>query len=202
MNQDKIIIATNNAGKLAEFTEMFAPFGIQVLGLKDLQNVPDIEENGVSFAENATTKATAIAKTTLDIPVIADDSGLMVEALNGEPGIHSARYAGDHDDSANVKKVLRQLGNLPEAERAATFHTTIVAVKPNGKELVASGEVHGFITTAPRGKGGFGYDPIFYAPELGKTFAEATATEKNQVSHRGRALQELMKNFEKWWNED
>lgn len=202
MNENKIIIATNNAGKLAEFTAMLAPLGIEVLGLKDLQNVPNIEENGVSFAENATVKATAIAKTTLDIPVIADDSGLMIDALNGAPGIHSARYAGDHDDLANVKKVLREMGNLPEAERKATFHTTIVAVKPNGKELVASGEVHGFITKEARGKGGFGYDPIFYAPELGKTFAEATSTEKNEVSHRGRALQELMANFEKWWNED
>jgi XTP/dITP diphosphohydrolase len=202
MNENKIIIATNNAGKLSEFSKMFEPLGIEVLGLKDIHNVPDIKETGTSFAENATLKASTIAKTTLDIPVIADDSGLMVEALHGEPGIYSARYAGDHNDQANLEKVLEKLGNLPQGDRKATFHTTIVAVKPNGKELVASGEVHGYITTEPKGTGGFGYDPIFYSPELGMTFGEADIEAKNKVSHRGRALEELMTNFEKWWNED
>lgn len=202
MQAAKIIIATNNVGKLNEFKAILEPKGIAVIGLTDLTTKIEIVENGNSFAENALIKAQTIAKTTLDVPVIADDSGLMVAALHNEPGIYSARYASDHNDQANIDKVLAKLGDLPISDRKAKFHTTIAAVKPNGKQLVVSGEVQGYITKQQRGKNGFGYDPIFYSPELEKTFAQATANEKNRISHRSRAIEKLMLAFDQWWNED
>lgn len=123
----------------------------------------------------------------------------MIAPLNDEPGILSARYAGDHDDRANIEKVLAKLGELPFAKRKAKFHTTIAAVKPNGQQLLVDGEVNGLITFEVRGKDGFGYDPIFFAPELGKTFGEASGAEKNLVSHRRRAIDALLVNFDRWW---
>lgn len=199
MTDKKIILATNNAGKLTEFKALLAPKGIEVLGLSDLDKHIDIAETGTTFAENALIKAQTIADLMQTYPVIADDSGLMVSALNDEPGIYSARYAGDHDDAANIEKLLGKLGALPFEERKARFHATIAAVKPNGQQLVVSGEVDGYITFEVRGIGGFGYDPIFFSPELGKTFGEASAEEKNLISHRRRAIDAFLAQFDAWW---
>ncbi|MBB1069711.1 XTP/dITP diphosphatase [Limosilactobacillus sp. RRLNB_1_1] len=194
-----IVIATNNPGKAQEYEKMFSPLGFVVHTLKDFDPII-INEDGTTFEENATIKATTVMKK-LNIPVIADDSGLMVDALNGEPGIHSARYAGDHDDLANRKKLLQELKNIPDEKRTAHFHTTIVALKPNGKKLVANGRVDGHILHEAKGSNGFGYDPIFYVDSLHCSMAELTPEQKNKISHRGNALRALMKNFDEWWND-
>ena len=193
-----LVIATNNAGKARESREMLAPFGVTVKTLADFPRFA-IDECGTSFEENALIKArTAVAK--LDLPVLADDSGLVVDALNGAPGVHSARYAGDHDDAANNAKLLRELTGVPAAQRTAHFHTTIVALKPDGAKLETSGRVEGQILTQPRGQNGFGYDPLFMPKEFpGRSMAELTPAEKNQISHRGRALRAFMEQFAGWW---
>ena len=193
-----LVIATNNAGKAREYREMLAPFGVTVKTLADFPRFA-IDECGTSFEENALIKArTAVAK--LDLPVLADDSGLVVDALNGAPGVHSARYAGDHDDAANNAKLLRELTGVPAAQRTAHFHTTIVALKPDGAKLETSGRVEGQILTQPRGQNGFGYDPLFMPKEFpGRSMAELTPAEKNQISHRGRALRAFMEQFAGGW---
>ncbi len=193
-----LVIATNNAGKAREYREMLAPFGVTVKTLADFPRFA-IDECGTSFEENALIKArTAVAK--LDLPVLADDSGLVVDALNGAPGVHSARYAGDHDDAANNAKLLRELTGVPATQRTAHFHTTIVALKPDGAKLETSGRVEGQILTQPRGQNGFGYDPLFMPKEFpGRSMAELTPAEKNQISHRGRALRAFMEQFAGWW---
>ena len=198
MKHSTLIIATRNQGKAREFAELLSPKGITIKTLADLPSVGEIDENGQTFEENATIKATTIAKITA-LPVLADDSGLEVPALNGEPGIYSARYAGDHDDAANNQKLLRKLQGVPADQRQAIFHTTLVLVKPSGEKLVVDGEVAGQILTAPRGDNGFGYDPLFWIPAANKTMAEMTDSEKNAVSHRGRATQKMMKQFDSWW---
>ncbi|GAA3609447.1 XTP/dITP diphosphatase [Secundilactobacillus similis DSM 23365 = JCM 2765] len=198
MTHSELIIATRNAGKAREFREMLAPKGIIIKTLADFPNIGDIAETGTTFEENATIKATAIAQQT-SLPVLADDSGLQVAALNGEPGIYSARYAGDHDDAANNQKLLTKLATVPADQRQAVFHSTLVLVKPSGAKLVVDGEVSGEILTAPRGDNGFGYDPLFYIPEAHKTMAEMTDHEKNAISHRGRAAEKMMQQFDSWW---
>lgn len=198
---DTIVVATNNAGKAAEYRNRLEPLGIKVLTLADFPGVTVPPEDGSSFAENAQIKADALAKS-VELPIIADDSGLQVDALDGAPGIHSARYAGNHDDAANNAKLLQALANVPDEERTATFHTTIVAVKPNGKRLVVSGDVRGTILREAKGADGFGYDPLFYVAKLSKTFAQMNTTEKNEISHRGRALDSLIEQFPIWWRED
>lgn len=198
MKHDTLVIATRNQGKAREFREMLAPKGITVKTLADFPSIGEIQETGRTFEENATIKAEAIASQT-KLPVLADDSGLEVAALNGEPGIYSARYAGDHDDAANNAKLLGNLEGVPANQRQAVFHTTLVLVKPNGAKLVVDGEVHGEILTAPRGDNGFGYDPLFYVPEKGQTMAEMSAQEKNAISHRGRAARKMMAQFDSWW---
>lgn len=193
-----LVIATNNAGKAREYREMLAPFQVTVKTLADFPPFP-IDEDGTSFEENAFIKArTAVVK--LGLPVMADDSGLVVDALNGAPGIHSARYAGDHDDAANNAKLLRKLAGVPAAQRTAHFHTTIIALKPDGAKLETTGRVEGHILTEPRGQNGFGYDPLFMPEEFaGRSMAELTPAEKNRISHRGRALRALMDQFAGWW---
>lgn len=198
---DTIVIATQNEGKAAEYRKRFATLGIKVLTLKDFPSVTMPPENGSSFAENAQIKADALAKT-VELPIIADDSGLQVDALNCEPGIHSARYAGNHDDEANNCKLLAAMDKVPDDERTANFHTTIVAVKPNGKRLFVSGDVRGTILREARGKDGFGYDPLFYVASKKKTFAQMNMDEKNEISHRGKAMDSLMAQFPIWWRED
>lgn len=193
-----LVIATKNAGKAREYGQLFAPFGIEVKTLADFPAFK-INENGQTFEQNALIKArTAVDH--LGLPVIADDSGLVVDALDGAPGVHSARYAGDHDDAANNAKLLRALTGVPAVNRTAHFHTTIVALKPDGAKLVTEGRVDGTIRQQPRGDNGFGYDPLFIPREYpDKTMAELTIDQKNQISHRGRAMRALMAKFEGWW---
>lgn len=194
----KMILATKNAGKLKEFQAFLAPHNIEVVSLADFENVPEIIEDGTTFEENAAIKAKVISEH-FQLPVVAEDSGLMIDALNGEPGVYSARYAGDHDDAANIVKVLDKLNGVEEAKRTAAFHTVIVAMQPNGEQLVAKGQVDGLILEAERGEDGFGYDPIFFYPPFEKSFAELTMDEKNKISHRGRALQDFMTKLPTWW---
>jgi len=193
-----LIIATNNPGKAREFSEMFKDYEITIRTLADFPDIPEIKENGITFEENATKKATVVVEAT-GLPVIADDSGLMVDALHGDPGVFSARYAGDHDDAANNAKLLANLGGVPEAKRTATFHTTLVALKPDGQKLVVNGELKGRILIAPRGDNGFGYDPLFWSDQFQKSLAQLTDAQKNSISHRGAALRNLMPKFETWW---
>lgn len=192
-----LVIATKNPGKAREFQEMLALKGIEVKTLADFAPI-EITEDGQSFEENALKKAEATVAA-LNLPVIADDSGLMVDALNGEPGIHSARYAGDHDDFANNQKLLENLAGIPDEKRTAHFHTTIIGLKPNGAKVVANGHVNGHILCKLTGTHGFGYDPLFFVDELGEAMGNLTDEQKNAISHRGRALKELMINFEEWW---
>lgn len=198
MKHDQLIIATRNPGKAREFREMFEPKGITIKTLADFPDIGDINENGTTFEENATIKAETISQRT-NQPVLADDSGLEVVALNGDPGIHSARYASDHDDAANNHKLLANLAGVPAEKRQAAFHTTLVLLKPNGDKLVTDGEVQGSILTAPRGENGFGYDPLFWLADKQKSMAELSDDEKNAISHRGRALRNLMTRFDEWW---
>lgn len=185
------MIATKNAGKAREFEQLFAPLGFQVSTLLDFPDIEDIEETGTTFEENALLKARTLANI-LKIPVLADDSGLIVDALGGDPGVYSARYAGEpKNDRRNLEKVLNELGELPLPERTARFYCVIAFVTPDLQEITASGSVEGKILFEPVGENGFGYDPVFYADELGKAFAECSDKEKNSVSHRSRALQLL-----------
>lgn len=196
--EETLIIATGNAGKAREFRAIFEPKGITVKTLADFPDLPAIHETGTIFTENARLKATTVAQAT-QLPVLADDSGLMVDALDGEPGIYSARYAGDHDDAKNNAKLLAKLADVPTKDRTAGFHTSLVLVKPNGHELVTTGEIRGEILTAPRGVDGFGYDPLFYVPAEKQTFAEMPMARKNAISHRARATAAMLTKFDEWW---
>ena len=196
----KILIATKNAGKAREYRKLFEPKGIEVITLKDLNEQVEIIENGKTFSENALIKAQTLTDK-LNIPVLADDSGLVVDALNGAPGIYSARYAGDHDDEANNKKLLENLKKVPDEKRTAHFHCSIVATAPDKTPLEANGDVYGMIAHEKHGEDGFGYDPLFYYPEFGKTFGEIGMEEKNKVSHRAKATENLLEKFDEWWNE-
>lgn len=197
---DTILIATANAGKAAEYRKIFEAKGVTVQTLADLPQHYEIDENGSSFEENALIKAQTLLDA-LQIPVLADDSGLIVDALDGAPGIHSARYAGDHDDEANKRKLLAELKDIPAAERTARFYCAIVVVRPNAKPLSVAGKAEGQILFAEQGNDGFGYDPLFYYPPLKKSFAELTMAEKNQVSHRGQAVAQLQTVFDQWWQD-
>ncbi|MFK5675943.1 MULTISPECIES: XTP/dITP diphosphatase [unclassified Ligilactobacillus] len=195
-----VVVATGNAGKAREYAALFAPKGLTVKTLADFNDVPVIHETGTTLRENAMIKAQTIAEA-LTIPVLADDTGLFVDALNGEPGVYTARYAGDHDDAANRAKLLTNLVGVPVEERTAHFETVIVAVKPDGSApLIATGRCDGQITLHEQGVAGFGYDSLFYCPKVHATFAETTVAAKNKVSHRGRAMQHLMMQFDEWWN--
>lgn len=198
MTTETLVIATTNDGKAREFRAIFEPKGITVRTLADFPQLPAIPETGRTFTENARLKATTVAQAT-QLPVLADDSGLMVDALDGEPGIYSARYAGDHDDEKNKAKLLANLVGVAAEQRTAHFHTSLVLVKPNGAELVTTGEVQGIILTAPRGTDGFGYDPLFYVPSEQQTFAEMPMAKKNHLSHRAKATAAMLQKFDEWW---
>ena len=187
----KIIFATKNAGKAHEFSQMMEKYEVEVLSLLDIDYKDEIEETGITFEENALIKAREIALT-YKATVIADDSGLAIDALNGEPGVYSARYAGDaRNDAANMDKVLAALKDVPDHERTARFVCALAMVDANGKETVVRGTCEGKIGCAKRGSGGFGYDPIFYLQQHGKTMAELSKDEKNALSHRGAAFKQL-----------
>lgn len=185
----KVIAATKNKGKIREMQEILSPLEIEIVSQQEMGINVDVEETGDTFERNALIKARAVAMV-CDYPVLADDSGICVEALDGAPGVHSARYAGeDATDADRVMKLLRELGDCEN--RNAKFVTAVAFIFPDGRELTACGEVLGHITKSPEGENGFGYDPIFFSNELGKTFAKSTDEEKNSVSHRGRALKNL-----------
>ena len=187
-----VIIASGNKGKLKEFQELMKDLPVEVRSLADYPEIGDIEENGTTFAENAYIKAKAVYDATGCI-TIADDSGLEVDALDGAPGIFSARYAGEEkDDAANNAKLLQALENVPDTARGAQFHCAIVAIAADGRRFDAEGIVRGEILRAPRGDNGFGYDPLFYVPEFGRTTAELTMDEKNAISHRGKAVRQIV----------
>lgn len=189
----EIIIATKNPGKVQEFKNEFKQYfpETNVLSLLDLPELPEIPETGTTFAENAEQKVRAIMKL-YPTTILADDSGLCVDALNGAPGIYSARYAGDHDDKANLVKLENELTGVPIDKRTAHFTTAVVLISPNQKEQVFMGQTDGLILDKPIGDNGFGYDPVFYYPPFKKTFAQMTTSEKNQISHRGKAMQKLI----------
>lgn len=193
-----VIAATNNAHKLSEMTALLRAenSGITLLSLRDAGVSVTVEENGSTFLENALIKAKAVAKLT-GKPALGDDSGLSVDALGGAPGVRSARYASDNGENAsdakNVEKLLAALKNIPDSDRTARFVSAVALVFPDGRTFTAVGVCEGFITRAPRGAGGFGYDPVFFYPPLAKTCGEMTPDEKNAVSHRSRALAALCK---------
>ena len=189
----KLLIASNNQHKIDEIKQILGNKFEQILSLSEAGIVCDPEENGKTFLDNALIKVRAVAKLT-DIPVLGDDTGLCVDALNGAPGVHSARFAGDHDNAKNRAKLLYELQD--ETNRKAHFSTAVALLYPDGRLVTAEGRVDGEILHTEVGANGFGYDSLFYCNEIGKTFAEATAEEKNAVSHRGRALQNLANKLE------
>ena len=185
----RFVLATHNPGKLREMGEILKDFGIEVVSPKDLGITVDVEETGTTFAENAMLKAKAICQAA-GLPAIADDSGLCVDALNGAPGVYSARYGGEGlDDRGRYMLLLSSLRGAPT--RAAHFACAVACAFPNGDTLTAEGRCDGSIAYAPLGDGGFGYDPVFLLPGTGKTFGQLTQEEKSAVSHRGRALKDF-----------
>ena len=196
-----LVLATRNEGKMKEFQQILQGFPVEIKNLNDFGPIPEVEENGATFDDNAYKKASFTAKV-LGVPAIADDSGLVVEALGGAPGVKSARYAGEHaTDEDNIAKLLQEMAG--KVDRRAAFECVISIAVPSGPALTYEGRCEGEIVAEPRGASGFGYDPIFYYPEYGKTFAEISPEEKNRVSHRGRALREVAAEFDKvlkWLN--
>ena len=188
----KLVLATHNKDKCAEMAAILGEFPIDLLTLEAFPEIGEIIEDGNSLQENALIKARAVFKQT-HLPSWGDDTGLEVDALDGEPGIYSARYAGESCSySDNVNKLIKNMQSIPKKQRTAQFKTTIAYVSEN-MELVSEGVVEGLIAITPKGVGGFGYDPVFYIPQLEKTFAELSTEEKNKISHRGIALQKLRK---------
>ncbi|NHC42466.1 XTP/dITP diphosphatase [Bacillus sp. MM2020_1] len=187
----EVIIATKNPGKAKEFEHIFSARGIVVRTLLDYPEIPDVEETGVTFEENAILKAEAVSQA-LGKMVIGDDSGLMVDALEGRPGIYSARYAGEpKNDQNNTDKVLSELKGLPEEKRSARFYCALAVAVPGQETMTVSGTCEGRILEERRGTNGFGYDPVFYVPEKGVAMAELSSDEKNKISHRANALKKL-----------
>ena len=194
----KIVLATQNSGKIAEFERLLADFvtDVQVLGLRDFPDMPDIAETGTSFIENSLLKARGICEFT-NLPTLADDSGLCIDFLNGDPGIYSARWSGNHgDDSANIAKVLLQLDGVALEDRIAHFICEVALVFPIGHkhqnlEVIESGRLDGVITLSPRGTAGFGYDPIFQPAGEALTLGEFTHGKKDEISHRGIAMRAI-----------
>lgn len=190
----KIVLATNNQGKVNELQNLLADAGFDIVAQSQF-NLPDADETGLTFVENAIIKARYAAKLT-GLPAIADDSGLVVEAFNGEPGIYSARYAGEHgNDESNNQKLLQALQPIPQEKRSAYFYCALVFMRHENDPtpIICLGKWNGLILNELKGKGGFGYDPLFYVPELNCTAAELTKEHKSQISHRGQALKQLIK---------
>lgn len=191
---EKFVLATHNPGKLKEMREILGGLGVEVVSPGDLGITVDVEETGATFAENAMLKAKAVCKAA-NLPAIADDSGLCVDALNGGPGVYSARYGGGElDDRGRCMLLLSSMRGQPT--RAAHFACAIACVFPGGRTLTAEGRCDGAIAFAPMGENGFGYDPVFFVPEKARTFAQLTDEEKNEISHRGKALAAFAKKLE------
>jgi XTP/dITP diphosphohydrolase len=190
-----LVIATGNPGKTAEIRDMLENFPVNIKNLADFGPIPPVEEDGDTFDDNAYKKASFVSKI-LGLPALADDSGLVVEALGGAPGVYSARYAGENaTDVLRYTKLLSEMKG--ETNRKAAFECVLSIAVPSGPALTYEASCEGLITEQPVGEGGFGYDPVFYYPPLKKTFGQLTRAEKSRVSHRGKALQELREEFDK-----
>ncbi|MBC8391191.1 MAG: XTP/dITP diphosphatase [Deltaproteobacteria bacterium] len=190
-----LVIATRNKGKTTEIREILKGFPVEIKNLDDFGPIPQLEEDGETFDENAYKKA-SFASRILGFPALADDSGLITEALDGAPGVHSARYAGEHaTDEQRCMKLLQEMEG--KTNRRAVFECVISIAVPTGKALTYEARCEGLITDKLIGTSGFGYDPVFYYPPSGKTFAELTTNEKNRISHRGKAFKELQEEFDK-----
>ena len=184
----ELVVATKNPGKLREIQDLLSRFHLKIFSLRDFPQIPPPLEDGVTFAENAAKKAMEVACKTNRL-ALADDSGLVVDALQGRPGVFSARYAGENaTDEQRCQKLLSEMANVPEGKRQATFVCAIAMASPMGKLQVVDAECYGRIAFSPRGEKGFGYDPIFFLPQFSQTMAELHPDVKNRISHRGRAL--------------
>ena len=189
----RVILASKNRGKLLEVRSILSDLEVEVVGLEEFPEIPEVVEDRESFLENARKKSEVISKLTGEL-VIADDSGLEVDALGGRPGVRSARYARDGaSDEENNLKLLQEMRGIPLADRKARFRCVMVLSSPDGRWWATEGIWEGTIAEEPRGSGGFGYDPVFFLPELGKTVAELTSEEKNSMSHRAKALESMKK---------
>ncbi len=189
----ELLVATGNKGKMNEIRQIFAGFVDRLYCLADFPDLPEVVEDGQTFEENACKKALSAARAT-GIPSLADDSGLVVKVLGGRPGVHSARYSGvGASDVENNRKLLQELAGLPANERGAFFYCAVALCFPDGTCRTFCGTLSGVMLDAPRGVGGFGYDPLFFVSEYGKTLAELDPEIKNRISHRGKALEELRK---------
>lgn len=203
--QSRILVATSNLGKLRDFSGAATPFGITVVNIPDFSSLPQVVEDGTTFEENARKKAEAYSRAVPGELVLADDSGLEIDALGGAPGVHSARYAADEphtaesntDDRANNARVLDELNGVSDEQRTARFVCVIAAGRDGRTVAIFRGTAEGRILAAPRGQNGFGYDPMFYFPEIGKTFAELSAEEKALYSHRGAAFRGFLSWYRK-----
>ena len=201
----RVLIATSNPGKLRDFAGAAAVHGIQIDGIPDFSSLPLVVEDGLTFEENARKKAEEYSRCAPGETVVADDSGLEVDALDGAPGVHSARYAADEphladvntDDEANNARVLRELQSVPAEKRAGRFVCVLAAARDAKTLAIFRGVAEGVILDAPRGTNGFGYDPLFYFPQIHKTFAELSAQEKSKYSHRGAAFRQFLEWCEK-----
>ena len=194
MSNKRIVLASNNAGKVREINQLLEHSGIEVLPQAQF-DIDDAVEDGLTFVENAIIKARHAAKLS-GLPAIADDSGIEVDALDGRPGIYSARFAGEgSSDEANLRKLLDEMRDVPEAQRSARFQCLMVYMRhaEDPTPIICQGTWEGRILTAPQGENGFGYDPVFFVPEQGCSSAELDAATKNSLSHRGKALQQLIK---------
>ena len=193
----KAVLASKNQHKLAEISKIVAQFGMELVLQSELGLDIDVDETGETFEENSMLKARAVMEAS-GMPAIADDSGLMVDALDGAPGVYSARYGGSHDrtDEERYRYLLSNLENVPDEKRSAKFVSVITLLYPDGRSIVARGECPGTILRAPRGENGFGYDPVFFVTSEGKSMAELSPERKNEISHRARALQVLAARLE------
>lgn len=199
-NGRRILIATSNPGKLRDFAGAALAHGIEIAGIPNFSSLPAVVEDGLTFEDNAQKKAKEYSLSAPGEIVLADDSGLEVDALHGAPGVHSARYAADQphladantDDEANNGRVLRELRNVPARKRTGRFVCVLAAARDGETLVMFRGVAEGVILEAPRGTNGFGYDPLFYFPQIGKTFAELSAEEKSKYSHRGAAFRQFL----------
>ena len=197
----KVILASKNQHKLTELSAILSQLGFEIALESEYGLDIDVEETGTTFEENSFLKADAVMKAS-GLPVLADDSGLMVDALDGAPGVYSARYGHKASDKERTAYLLENMKDVPEERRGAKFVCVITCLFPDGRKIAARGECPGVIARAPHGENGFGYDPVFYLPELGMTYAELPSEQKNAISHRARALQDFCRKYQEVQNHD
>ena len=197
----KVILASKNQHKLTELSAILSQLGFEIALESEYGLDIDVEETGTTFEENSFLKSDAVMKAS-GLPVLADDSGLMVDALDGAPGVYSARYGHKASDKERTAYLLENMKEVPEERRGAKFVCVITCLFPDGRKIVARGECPGVIARAPHGENGFGYDPVFYLPELGMTYADLPSEQKNAISHRARALQDFCRKYQEVQNHD